>query len=233
MPALTANTVVTQILKETESVLVVRLMMHQGATTPADESSVLKVNAETLLARTIQLRLTSVNPLFVPGELVTGNNSGATGYVAPIGADIANTITVTETTGTFNTSDFLNRTQGSPAGLPTQSVGVNLVTVPPRSLEILSLEWTITGGSNASTTWGKVGIEFANSSASFTAAMLTESGYMGRSQLGQKRLAPPSSLTSPDGNIYISTYDMAFKNAGYNIVMELRKTQGFAQRPVY
>lgn len=225
MAALTANTTVVQTLRETESLLVVRFMYHENV--GGGESSVLKINVETLFARTIQLTVANSNVLFLPGRQVTGNNTGAIGYVTGINTSTANAIIVTETTGTFTASDFI-------IGADNTATQISTVTTPARALEIVSLEWAVFGsGANATMSVGKVGIEFANSTAFYTAAMLTGTGYMGRNHLGGMRLAPPATLTSPNGNIYISTYDLPALNGGYDIIAEIRKTAGFAQRPTY
>jgi hypothetical protein len=235
MAALTANTSTVQILSESCDHIMVRLLMHQ--VTAGDANSVLVVNADSLTHRT---QILTINPAvrFPPGVEITGNDSLASAYVC-YNID-ANNIVVTlqdsaNATG-FDTNDHIvgNREgTGNTSYTHETSVGANVTAVvsPPRKLTIDSLLWSIQGGSiGGAGSEAKVGIEFANSSAFYTAITLTGDGYYGRNDLD----APltPDPLPNFNGNIYVSTYGVAALG-GYSIVLSCRKVQGYAQAPVY
>jgi len=64
-----------------------------------------------------------------------------------------------------------------------------------------------------------------------TAKLLGEgTGYYGRNALQAEIVAPDSA--NSDGSIYVSTYDMGAKG-GYDIVLELRKSLGYAEPTIY
>jgi hypothetical protein len=227
MAALAANTTIIQILKDTPTEVVARLFLHQD--TAGDESSVLKINCETLAYRTFVLTQNNSSrplPNLWPGEKLVGNTSGAIGYVVEQPA--ANQILITNVTGTFTNTEIVYGTRFSP-NVAIQ-LSANTIT-PARLLSIKSASWCVT--SNNQQTEAKVGLEFANATVFFTALMVNETGEFGEGYSGwaKTKIAPPSTLTSPNGNLYVSTYSVSGKG-GYHIFVELRKEQGFAAGPV-
>lgn len=217
MASLTANSATVQILEETASLLGVRLLLHQN--TAGDESSVLKVNVETLTSRTFALTLDTSQPNFILGETLVGATSNARAEIVDI-RHTSNTVIVTDLTGNtaFSSSEVVTGTRSA------RSANTTAFTVPARTLEIIGAEWSCDGNT-------KIGVEFANSSAFSTALMLCGNGYMGSNQQPMK-VGPPATLTAPNGNIYISTYSVPAKG-GYTLLLRLRKSAGFARTSGY
>ena len=58
--------------------------------------------------------------------------------------------------------------------------------------------------------------------------LLSGSGYFGKNALPTV-IANPA--LNPTGNIYISTYSTASVKVAYSLVVQFRKTRGFAPRP--
>jgi hypothetical protein len=224
MAALTANTTIVQILKDTPTEVVARLFLHQN---PAgDESSVLKINCETLSYRTFvlvhnQARVAGLQA----GDKVIGATSGAVGYVVEQPA--ANQVLVTNVTGAFSAAEVVNGTRSTPNATFTTS---SAVVTPARLLSIRSASWMLT--SNNQQVEAKAGLEFANSTVFSTALMLSEVGDFGEAASGWAKTKIFPLPVNPNGNLYVSTYGIP-ANGGYHIFVELRKEQGFAPVPQY
>jgi hypothetical protein len=198
--------------------------MHQD--TAGDESSVLKINCETLAYRTLVLTHSAARVTgFLPGDKVVGATSGATGFLVEQPA--ANQVLVTNVTGTFGAAEVVNGTRTSPNVSFTTSAAV---ITPARLLSIKSASWSVT--SNNQQVEAKAGLEFANSTVFSTALMLSEVGDFGEAASGWAKTKIFPLPVNPNGNLYVSTYGIP-ANGGYHIFVELRKEQGFAPVPQY
>lgn len=221
MAALSANSTVVQVLKDTAQVVVARLFFH--ATPANDESSVLKINCETLSYRTLTLTHAAVtNGPFQAGEKLVGATSGAIAYF--VERSTANQILVTQVTGTFSNTEVVNGTRNPNT---TVTMSANTIT-PARLLSLKSVHWAIV--SNNQNVEAKVGLEFANATVFQTALMCSETGEIGEHFSGWVKTKILPTVVSPNGNLYISTYGLPDKG-GYEIQVELRKEQGFAEIP--
>ena|SRR5579872_7120916 len=218
-----------QTLKDTADTLIIRCWYYSNNAT--DESDVQKVNVETLNYRVFQLNTTgaktNVNQnKFIPGELLTSNTSNSQMYVvewlpssnalivvsAVVGGDCANLANGESVSGKLSNSNII-----------VGNTSVNAVSIPARLLELESIQWSVTPNTS-------VELEWKGNGAYTTAGIFTESGYNGRNAL-QTEIINNSAVVQ-DGNLYISTHNIGTKGS-YTLLLELRKTAGFAQRPVY
>lgn len=220
MSSLAANSVNVQILSDSTSKTVVKLTYFQK--TAGDENSQLKVNVATLVGRTLILTTSNVDTPgagFLPGEKLTQNSNSAIGHVLSYKSATAaanGSLTLVIDNDGFA---ITNSTTGNIVGAYGFSANVVAVTNPTYLLDIVSVRYAITPASNVA-----VALEFANSSAQTAAVVLSGSGYIGKNEL-------PTSIhnkvASTDGNLYVSTAGIPV-NGGYTLIVELRKSQGFA-----
>lgn len=215
--SLSANTANVTILVDDDRHTIAKIWTFQE--TAGDESSVLKVNASTLVART--LILTTPNTAtpsfdFMPGEIVTGNTSGATGYIVE-STPLSQTVIIGILTGTFSNTEIITGAESN------CSITLNTITVPAYVLSIDQVWFDIPDSV-------VVGLEFDNNGTPTTVLPLTDQGIYGRAEfwngLKINNLFNPS-----NGNLYVSTYGLGAKQA-YSVVVELHKDKGFAQRPM-
>lgn len=212
--ALTANSSNIQIIKDDASHVVARLRFFQA--TAGQQSDELAVNAASVAWRTTVLTLDDddrVQDHFIVGDQIVGGTSGAVGYVTNW---IPNTsLTVTVESGTFQAETITNQRNA-------QTATVNAVTQPSRLLHITAAEYSVSTGAMAA-------LEYANSTSKYAACVVSGQGY-----LGKNHLAAPlkNDIPNSDGNIYVSTAGIG-ANGGYTIVIEVRKSDGYAAKPVY
>jgi hypothetical protein len=221
--AFTSNTAQTQILLDTSTQLLAKFMYYTADGT--NESDVLKVNVETLSCRTFELTIANTaNAAFQPGDLVTGVTSNNTGYVSEW-RSTTNTLVITETSGAFTNAEVLtlNRTNKL---VPTTGT----VVTPTRQIEINSIWHSVTGGA-MSIELGFNGVHANTTAYVHPVMMLSDSSYFGKNALPAQITNP---ALNPTGNFSISTYKTeAHTTLSYTVIVQFRKTQGFAQRPIY
>jgi hypothetical protein len=220
--AISSNSATTQILLDNSTQLLVKFLYYSANGT--DEADVLKVNVETLAQRTFELTVANTaNAYFQPGDLLIGATSNAYAYVAEW-KKATNTVVVVNLTGNtaFSGSESItiDRTK--------HTVPLSAFTVPARVLNIESVWYSIDGDATVELGFGGA---YANTTPYVGAQMLLSgSGYFGKNAL-------PAEITNdvlnPTGNFFISTYTTTSAKMSYDIVVEFRKTKGFAQRPIY
>lgn len=219
---LAANTTVTQVLSDTASRVVLKVVHHQH--TIGELSNALLVNTATLAYRTFTLNTanTAIAPGygFVPGEPVVGETSNAHGYVvswkppvSAVGGEGA--LVVTAESGVFQAEDVTGALVG-------RTIAVTSVTTPTRLLSISGLSWNVQSPAKVELTWG-------DGAGYKTAIILSGTGYMGKNELA---LAITNDASAPNGNLYMNTYGVAALG-GFSLFLDLRKHAGFAARPVY
>jgi hypothetical protein len=232
---LSANTATVQILDDAASHLAVKFAFFQNsANATSHEASVLKVNVETLIGRTMILKSqASFGPNgLIPGEKLTANGgSGAIGYVTMyLGSDangvISTQVVLANSQVQFANSDALlsDRSGQSFTLLATGKTFGNGALSTTAVLSLSDLWWSITG--NTST---RIALEWSGSPNVEIVGMGAGTGYLGRNSLGMRQL---DTVPSDGGNILISTYATPVY-ASYTIIAEFQKDSGFAQRPEY
>ena len=214
------------VLVDTADRAVFKFLYHAGGT-PAQESDVLKVNTATLSYRTVTLTTANTAlPLnsyyFVPGEQVVGATSNAYGRVVSWKAPTSTVggegqLRVVVESGTFQAENItgtrLNRT-----------IAVASVVVPTYIVEITGLLWAISSPA------AKVGLQWQDGAGYKHLITLAGTGSFGKNLFPGAVL--PNHAAAPTGNLHISTYNMA-ANDGYSLIVEVRKTKGFAQYQTY
>lgn len=216
----TANSV--QILSDSATRTVVKCIYFTDNAT--EETNVLKVNVETLAYRTFTTVLQSRVPVRA-GQTIHGATSNATAIVSEWDAS-TNTVVVSQFSGNtaFAQNEVLTFTYGNTTIATANTVAsASAFGTPTRILDITSV-------------WYSVGLDMTvqlgfggnNGSAYVAPSMfLAGSGYFGKNALPTQ---VTNDATAPTGNFYISSSigDGNAVHAGYTIIVEFRKRQGFA-----
>jgi hypothetical protein len=212
---LAANTANVQILVDDSKRVLAKLILHQD--TAGDESDVLKVNVATLANRTLILNSNNAaiaGRSFLVGEKITGNTSGAVGYVLTHDP-VAQKIRIVVDSGTFSGTEVVNGAGGFFETLLS-------ITTPTYLLDIDEVWYSVTGTA-------KVELAFDDNGTKKPFLHLAGTGTYSRNTFSTKI---PNNSAVPNGNLYVSTYGVGAKG-GYCLLVELRKQAGFAPRPVY
>lgn len=233
--ALSANTQVVEILRDTHTTLLTKVSYYSAGT--SDQASNLVINVATLQFRTMILTGTLANPTapisLIPGEVVTAVD-GCAGYVVqhwtPNTTHFIARVMLANSAAQFSNNDVLTGDRSNNAF----TVGAAGAVSEQAILGLAAAWWSVTGAAATS-----VGIEFDNANTSLTdeAVRVAGTGYFGKNNLPELILPALATRTvnssiGATGNIDISTYGIAAKG-GYTLVLEFRKVAGFAGRPVY
>lgn len=220
--AFTSNSAQTQILLDNSSQLLAKFMYYTADGT--DESDVLKINVETLAARTFELTVANTaNAYFQPGDLVIGATSNARAYIADWNraTNTASIVNITGNTAFTNTENItIDRTQ--------HTVPNHLFAVPARDMNIESVWYSIDG--DMSVELGFNGAHANTVAYVHPAMLLSGTGYFGKNNLPAEIL---NNALNKTGNFSISTYTTSSAKAGYTVIVEFRKNKGFAQKPIH
>ena len=227
--AYSANTVITDILRDSASLLLVKCLYFGTGTT--DEASSLKVNVNTLVGRTMTLTGTLAAPTrpisFIPGELVTAGD-GTTGYVCqhwtPNTTHFITQIVLSNSQVQFSNNDVLTGDRSN----SVFTIGAAGAAADPAHMSLLSAVWSVCGGAATS-----VSVEWDNANNTFTdeAIRFSSSGWFSKQNLTES-IKSAHRANGATGNIKVSTYGVGAKG-GYSLILEFRKEHGFAQRPIY
>jgi hypothetical protein len=223
--SITTGTANVQIIKDTADKLVAKFLYFTSNGT--DESDALKVNVETLAARTFILEVQNANVVFVPGETILGATSNATARVTEWDK-ATKKITVVGLTGNtaFADGETISTRVYNTGNTALKASGAQ--TTPPRVLDIAGIWYSIDPDMTVEIGFGGV---YANTTP-FVAPviLLSGAGYYGKNAL-------PGLLTNAmlnaTGHVYTSTYTTTSAKAAYSVVVEFHKTKGFAQIPTY
>lgn len=221
--AFTANTTFYQVLEDNANYAVLKFGAFNTAAGNT-ESDVLKVNTANLTCRTVGLvtsnaTLTGKGVGFTPGEQITGNTSGAIGYVTHW-EPAANTLYVVYAPG----SAAFSATENVDSSMLKTRIQLASITTPVYKVSVRSIWWNVAGT-------GMVELEWLGNSIYNPIITLTGSGYFGENALPT---LIPNNAADPVtvGNIYASTFGLP-ASGSYTVVLELAKLNGYAQRPVY
>lgn len=222
MAAFTANTNTTVILVDTASRAVVKDVLYM--TGANDQSARLVVNCDVLQGRTMILTGILGTPLaplgLISGEVVTAQDA-VVGYVGqqwtPNTTHKVIEVILASSAAPFSNNDVLTGDRSNNAF--TVAAG-GAVSVTPK-VSIIGAWWSVNGSPNTS-----ISVEFVGADCAFTAS---GTGWFGKGNLPE---AITSVGASANGNISVSTYGILAKG-GYTLVLDLRKEQGFGQRPIY
>jgi hypothetical protein len=224
--AITGSTANVQILIDTPTRTVAKFLYHTA--TGVDETDALKVNVATLAYGAHTLVLRDTTPVVIPGAVVTGATSNASAYVVDW-QRATNTVLVTSLTGNtaFADNEVLTFTFGSTTAT-VNSAASGAFATPVRNLDITSIWYSI--APNNMVVELEFGGAYANSTVYYSTAMLLAgSGYFGKNALPAQ---VDNAVLNPTGNFYISTHN-AQNKASYTVIVEFRKTTGFAAVPGY
>lgn len=214
----TANSV--QILSDTATRTVVKCIYFTSDSTV--ETDVLKVNVETLTYRTFTTVLQSKPPVRA-GQTVTGGTSNATAIVSDW-ISTTNTVVVTQFSGNtaFAQNEVLTFTYGNTTIATANTVASgSAFGTPARILDITSVWYSVDTDMTV-----QLGFGGNNGSAYVAPSMfLTGSGYFGKNALPAQVL---NDATAPTGNFYISSAIESGRQGGYTVIVEFRKSKGFA-----
>ena len=218
--AIASNTPNVQILVDTSSRLVAKFLYYTA--NGQVETDTLKINVATLAYGAHTLVLANNNTLVVPGAVVHGATSNASAYVVDWQRS-SNTILLTQLTGNtaFADAETVTLTFGNTVVTTTTKASGSFAT-PTRNLDITSIWYSVTSGM-------VVELGFAGASANSSSMVLSGSGYFGKNALPAQI---DNGATSPTGNFFIST-PVAGANTAYTVIVEFRKTTGFAAVPGY
>lgn len=219
--AIASNSATTKILIDNSTQLLVKFLYYSANGT--DEVDVQKINVETLAQRTFELTVANTaNAHFEPGDLIIGATSNAHAYVAEWQKSTNTVVVVNLTDNTaFSGAETItiDRTQ--------HTVPLSAFAVPARLLNIESVWYSIDADTTVELGFGGV-----NTGTPYVGAqmLLSGSGYFGKNALPAEIL---NDVLNPTGHFYISTYSTTSAKMSYDIIVEFRKTKGFAQRPIY
>lgn len=220
---ITPNAAQTHILIDTATRVVAKFLYYSNNATM--ESDALKINAETLSARTFELTVANTaTAKFQPGDLLIGQTSEARAYVTEWRRS-ENIVSVTSITGNtaFTNTEIvlLDRTQ--------DTVTLVLAAAPARELSVESVAFSVSPSLVVDVAFGG---RYANGDAYIhSGVLLSGTGYMGKNALPTSISNPAPSAT---GNIYISTLGQGVSNnVSYSVIAEFRKLGGFAAKPGY
>lgn len=220
-----ANSNTLQVLKDSAETLIVKLTCESDAT---QEAHVEKINVATLACTAWNLvtdtNTTGISPVgFVPGELLTGNTSGATAYVVRW-IPSACTLYVTSKTGNFANSERVT-------GALSKSfvvLGVPGQVAPVRALNLEAVWYSIPTGTRLSIEWE--GVSNVPAAAYTTAVTLFDTGQFDKQSLAVFPVPPSTNAFTSNGSISTSTLGMT-ANGGYSVVVQFRKAAGFSLVP--
>lgn len=218
--AIATNTPNVQILVDTSSRLVAKFLYYTADGTP--EADTLKINVATLAYGAHTLILANNNTVVLPGAVVHGATSNASAFVVDWQRS-TNTVLLTQLTGNtaFADAETVTLTFGNTVySTTTKSSGA--FATPTRNLDITSIWYSITDGM-------VVELGFAGQSANSSSMVLSGSGYFGKNALPTQI---DNGAANPTGNFFIST-PVAGANTSYTVIVEFRKTAGFAAVPGY
>jgi hypothetical protein len=218
--AITSGTANVQILVDTPTRTVAKFLYFTANGTP--EADTLKVNAAALSYGAHTLVLRNNNVQVISGAVVTGATSNASAYVVDW-QRATNTVLVTQLTGNtaFADNEVLTFTFGNTTAT-VNSAASSAFATPTRNLDITSIWYSVMPGM-------LVELGFAGQSANSPSVLLSSSGYFGKNALPTQI---DNGASSPTGNFFIST-PVAGANTGYTVIVEFRKTTGFAAVPGY
>lgn len=225
--AFTANTAQTHVILDTAQKYVVKCMYYSPD--KVAETDVLKVNAETLTARTFKLTVANTaNAKFQPNDIVTGNVSNASAFVSTWDR-LSNTLVVVDISGNtaFDATDTLTIARTA------DTVPLSAVATPARGLQLVAVNYSISDIGAVEIGAGGV---YANSTPYVHPVLLLHDvGIYGADDSRTPGFAPlPNPALNPTGNYYISTYaPNAAHGINYTIIMQFRKTFGYTGRNVY
>lgn len=219
--AITSGTANVQILVDTPTRTVAKFLYFTA--NGQVEADTLKVNAAALAFGAHTLVLQNNNVQVLSGAVVTGATSNASAYVVDW-QRATNTVLLTQLTGNtaFADNEVLTFTFGSSTTATVNSAASSAFATPTRNLDITSIWYSVMPGM-------LVELGFAGASANSPSVLLSSSGYFGKNALPTQI---DNGAASPTGNFFIST-PVAAANTGYTVIVEFRKTTGFAAVPGY
>lgn len=217
IPSGTAN---VQVLVDTPTRTVAKFLYFTANGTA--EADTLKVNAAALAFGAHTLVLRNNNVQVISGAVVTGATSNASAYVVDW-QRATNTVLVTQLTGNtaFADDESLTFTFGTTTAT-VNSAASSAFATPTRNLDITSIWYSVMPGM-------LVELGFTGASSNSPSVLLSGSGYFGKNALPTQI---DNAAASPTGNFYMST-PVAGANTGYTVIVEFRKTTGFAAVPGY
>lgn len=217
---ISSGTANVQILVDTPTRTVAKFLYFTDGGTP--EADTLKVNAAALAFGAHTLVLRNNNVQVISGAVVTGGTSGASAYVVDW-QRATNTVLVTQLTGNtaFADNEVLTFTFANTVAT-VNSAASSAFATPTRNLDITSIWYSVMPGM-------LVELGFSGASANSPSVLLSSSGYFGKNALPTQI---DNAATNPTGNFYIAT-PVAAANTGYTVIVEFRKTTGFAAVPGY
>lgn len=217
---ITSGTANVQILVDTPTRTVAKFLYFTAGGTP--EADTLKVNAAALAFGAHTLVLRNNNVQVISGAVVSGATSGASAYVVDW-QRATNTVLVTQLTGNtaFADNEVLTFTFANTVATVNSAASGSFAT-PTRNLDITSIWYSVMPGM-------LVELGFTGASSNSPSVLLSSSGYFGKNALPTQI---DNAAASPTGNFYIAT-PVAGANTGYTVIVEFRKTTGFAAVPGY
>tara|TARA_R110000868_G_scaffold79604_35_gene226515 strand:+ start:11792 stop:12469 length:678 start_codon:yes stop_codon:yes gene_type:complete len=219
--AITTGTANVQIILDTDSKLIAKFLYFTSNGT--DEADALKINVETLAARTFVLEVQNANTgVFVPGETILGQTSNATARVVEW-KKAEKKLTVVNLTGNtaFTDGETIRTTLYNTSNTALKASGAQ--TTPPRTLDVSGIWYSVDPDMTVELGYGGV---YANTTP-FVAPviLLSGAGYYGKNALPGLL---PNAMLNATGHVYTSTYTTTSAKAAYSVVVEFRKTKGFA-----
>jgi hypothetical protein len=218
-----------QIVKDTGDAAIVRLTFTSAG---SQESGVVKVDPATLANRAYTLAVNSNTSLwsvgsngFVPGEYVRNANAALFSAQVISFDPIAALFTLINVTDAGHANGDIVVGSLTRNQVPLLAAAANAT---PAILDIESIAYAVTGNGTVSVTF--LG---ANSNVA-TAAVLSGSGYFGKNALAT--IITPAANNdanaafTANGQIAVTTSGIP-SGGGYTILLELRKTRGFAFVP--
>lgn len=218
---ISSGTANVQVLVDTPTRTVAKFLYFTDGGTP--EADTLKVNAAALAFGAHTLIVANNNAVVHSGSVVYGATSNASAYVVEW-RRATNTVLVTQLTGNtaFADNEVLTFTFGSTVTASVNSATSSAFATPTRNLDITSIWYSVTPGM-------LVELGFTGASSNSPSVLLSGSGYFGKNALPTQI---DNAAASPTGNFYMST-PVAGANTGYTVIVEFRKTTGFAAIPGY
>jgi hypothetical protein len=220
-----ANLLQSQTVLDTANRTVMRFTNFSDGTA---ETDALKINAAALFGAltTITLSSTDANTTanFMVGETITSANSGATAIVYDIPSpNAANTIYVSQVSGTFNANDTISGANSS----VTRHVVTS--TLQQQKYSIDSLTWSIQGPL-ANTSVGQAAVRLRWQGVGIANTDFLIVSATGQMNSGYEELnAPFTPPASANSNYGLTFSTIGFANqSSYSILIDLRKTAGYS-----